>query len=169
MQGIKGINLLLLGSIVGIELFLGIVVAKTIFYAPIAMADGGVVDMFARGLLMSAIFLALAYVVVAVSALNLLYELMALRENFDKKLKISKIFIAVINLALSLLFLLHYTQPMIELQESIRLGNESIEVLSSEEFRNSHAQSERLMKILVILQAILFFLSFKSAKKSIID
>ncbi|TQR60358.1 DUF4149 domain-containing protein [Campylobacter troglodytis] len=161
----KAVNLLLLGGIIGIELFLGIVVAKIIFYTPLTVE----VDLFSRGLLMSGIFLAFAYVAVCVSALNLLFELVALRENFNARLKISKVFLALINLALSLLFLLYYTQPITELQESIMLGKESIEALASDEFKELHAQSERLVKVLVILQAILFFLSFKSAKKSIID
>lgn len=164
----KAINLLLLGSVIGIELFLGVAVAKIIFYAPVSMSDGGGVDMFARGLLMSSIFLSLAYFVVGVSLVNLLFALLGLWEDLDKRLKISKFLLALINLALSLLFLLYYTQPIIELQESIRLGKESIEVLASDDFKTLHSQSERLVKVLVILQAVLFFLSFKSAKKSII-
>ena len=132
------------------------------------MSDGGGVDMFARGLLMSSIFLSLAYFVVGVSLVNLLFALLGLWEDLDKRLKISKFLLALINLALSLLFLLYYTQPIIELQESIRLGKESIEVLASDDFKTLHSQSERLVKVLVILQAVLFFLSFKSAKKSII-
>ena len=167
MHAFKAINLFLLGSLIGVELFLGIFVAKIVFYAPVNMADGGIVDMFARGMLMSAIFDALGYVMVGICAINLLYELFALRENVDFKQKISKIFLAFINLALSLLFLLYYTNGILEVQEGIRMGKESIDTLSSDEFRAFHAQSERLVKVLVILQMLLFFLNFRLTKKDV--
>lgn len=167
MNALKAINLFALGSLIGAELFLGIFVAKIVFYAPVSMANGEIVDMFARGMLMSAIFQALSLVMVAVSGLNLLYELLALRENLDLKFKISKILLTLINLALSLLFALYYTNSILELQEGIVAGKQSIEVLSSDEFRAFHAQSERLVKVLVIAQMLLFFLSFKLTKKSV--
>lgn len=165
MYAFKAINLFLLGSLIGVELFLGIFVAKIVFYAPVSMADGGIVDMFARGMLMSMIFKALGYVMVGICVINLLYELFTLRENGALKQKISKFFLALINLALSLLFLLYYTNGILEVQESIRMGQESIETLSSDEFRAFHAQSERLVKVLVILQTLLFFLDFRLTKK----
>lgn len=167
MNALKAINLFALGSLIGAELFLGIFVARIVFYAPVSMANGEIVDMFARGMLMSAIFQALSLVMVAVSVLNLLYELLALRENLDLKFKISKILLALINLALSLLFALYYTNSILELQEGIIAGKQGIEVLSSDEFRAFHAQSERLVKVLVIAQMLLFFLSFKLTKKSV--
>lgn len=167
MNALKAINLFALGSLIGAELFLGIFVAKIVFYAPVSMANGEIVDMFARGMLMSAIFQALSLIMVAVSVLNLLYELLALRENLDLKFKISKILLALINLALSLLFALYYTNSILEIQEGIIAGKQGIEVLSSDEFRAFHAQSERLVKVLVIAQMLLFFLSFKLTKKSV--
>lgn len=167
MNALKAINLFALGSLIGAELFLGIFVARIVFYAPVSMANGEIVDMFARGMLMSAIFQALSLIMVAVSVLNLLYELLALRENLDLKFKISKILLALINLALSLLFALYYTNSILEIQEGIIAGKQGIEVLSSDEFRAFHAQSERLVKVLVIAQMLLFFLSFKLTKKSV--
>ncbi len=167
MNALKAINLFALGSLIGAELFLGIFVARIVFYAPVSMANGEIVDMFARGMLMSAIFQALSLVMVAVSVLNLLYEFLALRENLDLKFKISKILLALINLALSLLFALYYTNSILEIQEGIIAGKQGIEVLSSDEFRAFHAQSERLVKVLVIAQMLLFFLSFKLTKKSV--
>lgn len=165
MNAFKAINLFLLGSLIGIELFLGIFVAQIVFYAPVSMADGGIVDMFARGMLMSMIFKALGYVMVGICVINLLYELFALRENLELKQKISNFLLALINLALSLLFLLYYTNGILEVQESIKMGKESIEALSSDEFRAFHTQSERLVKVLVILQTLLFFLNFRLIKK----
>lgn len=167
MNALKAINLFLLGSLIGVELFLGIFVAKIIFYAPVSMANGEIVDMFARGLFMSSIFKALGLVMVVISTINLLYELLSLREKAEIKSKISKILLSLINLALSLLFFLYYTNGILEVQESIIAGKESLEALSSDDFRAFHAQSERLVKALVILQMLLFFLSFRLTKKSV--
>ena len=162
MQAFKAINLFSLAALIGIELFLGIAVAKIIFYAPALTAESVVVDMFARGSLMSAIFVALGYVMIAVSGLNLLYEFANLRENSNKMQKISKILLALLNLALSLLFFLYYTRQIVQAQEAIMQGLQG--VLASAEFRAFHAQSERLVKVLVVLQMVLFFVSFRTPK-----
>ena len=164
MQAFKAINLFSLAALIGIELFLGIAVAKIIFYAPALTAESVVVDMFARGSLMSAIFVALGYVMIAVSALNLLYEFANLRENSNKMQKISKILLALLNLALSLLFFLYYTRQIVQAQEAIMQGLQGVEVLASAEFRALHAQSERLVKVLVVLQMVLFFVRFRTPK-----
>lgn len=167
MQAFKAINLFSLAALIGIELFLGIAVAKIIFYAPALTAESVVVDMFARGSLMSAIFVALGYVMIAVSGLNLLYEFANLRENSNKMQKISKILLALLNLALSLLFFLYYTRQIVQAQEAIMQGLQGlqgVEVLTSAEFRAFHAQSERLVKVLVVLQMVLFFVSFRTPK-----
>lgn len=167
MQAFKAINLFSLAALIGIELFLGIAVAKIIFYAPALTAESVVVDMFARGSLMSAIFVALGYVMIAISVLNLLYEFANLRENSNKMQKISKILLALLNLALSLLFFLYYTRQIVQAQEAIMQGLQGlqgVEVLTSAEFRAFHAQSERLVKVLVVLQMVLFFVSFRTPK-----
>ena len=145
MQAFKAINLFSLAALIGIELFLGIAVAKIIFYAPALTAESVVVDMFARGSLMSAIFA-------------------NLRENSNKMQKISKILLALLNLALSLLFFLYYTRQIVQAQEAIMQGLQGVEVLASAEFRAFHAQSERLVKVLVVLQMVLFFVSFRTPK-----
>lgn len=185
MQAFKAINLFSLAALIGIELFLGIAVAKIIFYAPALTAESVFVDMFARGSLMSAIFVALGYVMIAISGLNLLYEFANLRENSNKMQKISKILLALLNLALSLLFFLYYTRQIVQTQEAIMQGLQGVEVLASAEFRAFHAQSERLVKVLevlqaefrafhaqserlvkvlVVLQMVLFFVSFRTPK-----
>ena len=166
MQAFKAINLFALAALIGIELFLGIAVAKIIFYAPAPTADGAVVDMLARGTLMTAIFVALGYAMSAISGLNLLYELAAIRENSSTKQKISKILLALLNLALVLLFFLYYTRGIAQTQEAVMQGTQSIGVFASAEFRAFHAQSERLVKVLVVLQMVLFFMSFRSPKES---
>lgn len=161
----KAINLLLLAMIIGIELFLGIVVARTIFYPPLGL-DGvsTISNSFSSGIIMAKIFFNLAAVVVVVSVLNFIYELVSRTHSSNFKLKLAKILFASVNLVLALLFMFYYTQPMIAIQELILQGKESIEAIYSDTFTSLHKQSEMLVKILVVLQVILFFLSFKSVK-----
>lgn len=163
MQSLKAINLLLLGALVGVELFLGIVVAKAIFYAPLANAawsEAGL-EMFDRGALMTRIFVALGWMMVAVSVVNLGFELINLRAKFSKNAKLTKICLAVLNLALSLLFCFYYTREIALSVEAISQGLASVELFASEDFRAFHAQSERLVKVLVVFQAILFLVNFR--------
>lgn len=164
MNAFKSINLLLLASIIGIELFCGIVVAKNIFYPPTSFNGEAIIDTFGSGLIMGQIFLKLGYVLLIVSVFNALYEFAALGQKFNFFIKISKILLVLINLALSLLFIFYYTQPMLDLQSEIIAGTTGIEALASEDFQSKHTQSELLVKILLLLQVVLFFLSFKTAK-----
>ena len=94
----------------------------------------------------------------------MLFALLGLWENLEKKLKISKFLLALINLALSLLFFLYYTRQIVQAQEAIMQGLQGVEVLASAEFRAFHSQSERLVKVLVVLQMVLFFVSFRTPK-----
>ncbi|HEF3520623.1 TPA: DUF4149 domain-containing protein, partial [Campylobacter jejuni] len=52
----KAVNLFLLGSIIGVELILGIVVAPVIFY-PANLIGEGVLSHFQSGLMMTRIFI----------------------------------------------------------------------------------------------------------------
>lgn len=165
MNALKSINLLLLASIAGAELFSGVVVAVAVFYPPLSLGGAPVTDSFGSGLIMGQIFHKLAIASLAVSVFNALYELIALSQNYSKFEKILKILLVLLNLALSLLFVFYYTQPMLNLQAEILLGNQGIEVLASAEFQDLHKQSELCVKALLLSQVILYFLSFKSAKK----
>lgn len=167
MQGLKAINLLLLAALVGVELFLGIVVAKAIFYAPLnhAVWNDPAFMMFDRGALMTGIFVAFGWVALVISVLNLGFELINLRQDAPRKFKISKLLLAVINLVLAGLFCLYYTREIAISVDAILQGLESVELFASAEFRDFHAQSERLVKVLVIFQVLLFFLNFKKQSK----
>lgn len=156
----KAINLLLLGSIIGIGLFLGIVVAASVFYPPTGLGGEAITDTFGSGLIMGQIFLKFGYVLVGIALINTIYELFFT----EPSLKIIKILLAVVILALSLLFVFYYTLPMLETQSLIIEGKAGLEALASQEFSAKHAQSEWLVKIILILQVALFFLSYKSAK-----
>ncbi|TQR34533.1 DUF4149 domain-containing protein [Campylobacter sp. MIT 99-7217] len=165
MNAFKSIYLFLLAAVAGIELFSGIVVASAVFYTPLSLEDTPVIDFFGRGLIMGQIFYKLAFVILAVSLFSVIYELFALRQNYTKFEKILKILLVLAILALSLLFLFYYTQPMVYLQTEILQGIKSVDVLASDEFKTLHKQSELCVKVLLVLQVILFFLSYKSVKK----
>lgn len=106
----RAVNLLLLASVIGIELFIGIVVTSYIFYPPSGLDGEILLDRFESGLIMTQIFLKFAYFLLFVSFVNAVYESF----SKDKKLKILKIILSVIILALSLLFLFYYTLPALE-------------------------------------------------------
>ncbi|TKX29088.1 DUF4149 domain-containing protein [Campylobacter sp. MIT 12-8780] len=156
----KAINLLLLGSIIGIGLFLGIAVAVSVFYPPTGLGGEAITDAFGSGLIMGQIFLKFGYVLISIALINTIYELFFA----EASLKIIKILLAVVILALSLLFVFYYTLPMLETQSLIIEGKAGLEALAGEEFSTKHTQSEWLVKIILILQVALFFLSYKSAK-----
>lgn len=161
----RAVNLLLLASVIGIELFIGIVVTSYIFYPPSGLDGEVLLDRFESGLIMTQIFLKFAYFLLFVSFVNAVYESF----SKDKKLKILKIILSVIILALSLLFLFYYTLPMLDFQVQVMSKELDISYFASEDFASFHKQSELLAKILVIFQAILFFLSFKTADKAYND
>ncbi|WP_297193115.1 DUF4149 domain-containing protein [uncultured Campylobacter sp.] len=158
----KNINFLLLASVIGIELFIGVVVASYIFYPPNGLNGSVLLDRFESGLIMAQIFLKFAYVLIFVSIVNFLYEIFSVKNKF----KILKIFISLVILALSLLFLFYYTLPMLEFQKQV-LGTElDIAYFDSDEFKDFHYQSELLVKVLLVFQVILYFLSLKTADKA---
>lgn len=221
MRAFKAINTLLLGSIIGIELFIGIVVAKIIFYPPLIAAKP-VIERFESGVLMTQIFIMFGYLLVFISAFGLLFELVNalknakceknsvnfienvsfLGENLQNSNKnsrilnensqnfsqtknnktastpqniattppqpvskshkytiITKILLAAAILALSLLFTFYYTAEIYTAQSAVISGLQDDATLQSADFRAFHAQSERLVKVLVCLQVILFFLN----------
>ncbi len=158
----KNINFLLLASMIGVELFIGIVVAQQVFYPPRALNAEPLLNNFESGLIMAQIFLKFAYILIFVSFINFLYELF----SSVKKLKILKIFISFLILALSLLFLFYYTLPMLEVQDQILNAKLGMDYLDSEDFKSLHYQSELLVKVLLVFQVILYFLSLKTADKA---
>ena len=75
----KNINFLLLASVIGIELFIGVVVASYIFYPPNGLNGSVLLDRFESGLIMAQIFLKFAYVLIFVSIVNFLYEIFSVK------------------------------------------------------------------------------------------
>ena len=151
------INLLFLALIMGIELSLGVMVAPVIFNASNYLGSD-VLSLFQSGILMSQIFVQFGYVLLFVSGFNFLYELYCVfkvEQNF--KIKFSKFLLSCIVLVLSLLFVFYFMNYILQ--------NQTIEGVNTKEFYSMHSASETTMKIILLCQVFLFFLSFKIANK----
>ncbi|EFC33257.1 TPA: DUF4149 domain-containing protein [Campylobacter jejuni] len=155
----KAINLFLLASIIGVELILGIVVAPTIFF-PQNLIGEGVLSHFQSGLMMTQIFIKMGYLLIFVSVINFLYEIYSLMKDKIKfQTKISKLMLSLLILILSLIFVFYFTDNIIKLQN---LGENATK---TQEFVSMHNASEVVIKIILIMQVFLYFLSFKIVKK----
>lgn len=155
----RAINLLLLGAMIGVELILGVVVAPVIFY-PQNLIGENVLSHFQSGLIMTKIFIQMGYVLVAVSIINFIFEFYYLFDKETKfKLKFSKFTLSLLILALSLLFVFYFTENIVKMQTL----EES--VMQTEVFKALHSASEIVIKIVLVMQIFLYFLSFKIAKK----
>ncbi|RTI68029.1 DUF4149 domain-containing protein [Campylobacter jejuni] len=159
----KAVNLFLLASIIGVELILGIVVAPTIFF-PQNLIGEGVLSHFQSGLMMTQIFIKMGYLLIFVSVVNFLYEIYSLIKDEIKfqikfQIKFSKFMLSLLILILSLIFVFYFTNTIIELQN---LGENATK---TQEFISIHNASEVVIKIILIMQVFLYFLSFKIAKK----
>lgn len=155
----KAINLFLLASMMGIELILGIVVAPTIFF-PQNIIGEGVLNHFQSGLMMTQIFIKMGYLLIFVSVVNFLYEIYSfVKDKIKFQIKFSKLMLSFLVLILSLIFVFYFTHTLIGLQN---LGEQATK---TEEFVSIHNASEVVIKIILIMQVFLYFLSFKIAKK----
>lgn len=155
----KAINLFLLASMMGIELILGIVVAPTIFF-PQNIIGEGVLNHFQSGLMMTQIFIKMGYLLIFVSVVNFLYEIYSfVKDKIKFQIKFSKLMLSFLILILSLVFVFYFTHTLIGLQN---LGEQATK---TEEFASIHNASEVVIKIILIMQVFLYFLSFKIAKK----
>ncbi|EAI9960247.1 DUF4149 domain-containing protein [Campylobacter coli] len=155
----KAINLFLLAAMIGIELILGIVVAPVIFY-PANFIGEGVLSHFQSGLMMTQIFIKMGYLLIFVSIINLLFEIYSfIKEDMKFQIKFSKLILSILILILSLVFVLYFTNTIVELQN---LGEQATK---SQEFLSIHNASEVVIKIILLMQVFLYFLSFKIAKK----
>ena len=151
------VNILLLGFIIGVELSLGLMVAPVIFNANTYLKEN-ILNLLQSGILMSEIFVKFGYVLLFVCIFNFLYELFNLfKQNEKIKIKISKFLLSSIVLALSLLFVFYFMTYILQ--------NQTLDSISSKEFYAMHSASEVSVKIMLLCQIFLFFLSFKIENK----
>ncbi|OUT16965.1 hypothetical protein B9N60_07265 [Campylobacter concisus] len=150
----RSIYFLLLAAVIGTELTLGILVAPVIF-SPQNIIGEGVLTHFMSGQMMTKIFLKFNYVLLFVSAFVAVSELFDLRKKLAFSLKFSTFMLSFLNLALALSFVFIFTPFIVQAQS---LGADATQTA---EFAKMHSASEYVMKVMLVLQLILFFLKFK--------
>lgn len=139
---------------IGTELTLGILVAPVIFF-PQNIIGEGVLTHFMSGQMMTKIFLKFNYALLFVSAFVAVSELFDLRKKLAFSLKFSTFMLSFLNLALALSFVFIFTPFIVQAQG---LGAEATQTA---EFAKMHSTSEYVMKVMLVLQLILFFVKFK--------
>ena len=139
---------------IGTELTLGILVAPVIFF-PQSIIGEGVLTHFMSGQMMTKIFLKFNYVLLFISAFVAVSELFDLRKKLACSLKFSTFMLSFLNLALALSFVFVFTPFIVQAQ------NLGAEATQTAEFAKMHSTSEYVMKVMLVLQLILFFLKFK--------
>ena len=139
---------------IGTELTLGILVAPVIFF-PQNIIGEGVLTHFMSGQMMTKIFLKFNYALLFVSAFVAVSELFDLRKKLAFSLKFSTFMLSFLNLALALSFVFIFTPFIVHAQS---LGAEATQTA---EFAKMHSASEYVMKVMLVLQLILFFVKFK--------
>ena len=139
---------------IGTELTLGILVAPVIF-SPQNIIGEGVLTHFMSGQMMTKIFLKFNYALLFVSAFVAVSELFDLRKKLAFSLKFSTFMLSFLNLALALSFVFIFTPFIVQAQS---LGADATQTA---EFAKMHSASEYVMKVMLVLQLILFFLKFK--------
>ena len=139
---------------IGTELTLGILVAPVIFF-PQSIIGEGVLTHFMSGQMMTKIFLKFNYVLLFISAFVAVSEFFDLRKKLTFSLKFSTFMLSFLNLALALSFVFVFTPFIVQAQG---LGAEATQTA---EFAKMHSASEYVMKVMLVLQLILFFVKFK--------
>ena len=139
---------------IGTELTLGILVAPVIFF-PQSIIGEGVLTHFMSWKMMTKIFLKFNYVLLFVSAFVSVGELFDLRKKLAFSLKFSTFMLSFLNLALALSFVFIFTPFIVQAQS---LGADATQTA---EFAKMHSASEYVMKVMLVLQLILFFVKFK--------
>ncbi|MBP5778420.1 MAG: DUF4149 domain-containing protein [Campylobacter sp.] len=155
MSKILGIYLFLLAALIGIELALGVFVAPTIFFPQSFLGDG-VLSHFQSGQLMTQIFLKYNKILMIITAISFIFEMVNFNNNKSQNFnfRFSTLMLAVLNLILMVLFVLVFTDYIVEAQKAGAAATQTAE------FAKIHKGSEWTMKFMIIAQTILFFMKF---------
>lgn len=155
MSKILGIYLFLLAVLIGIELALGAFVAPTIFFPQSFLGDG-VLSHFQSGQLMTQIFLKYNKILMIITAISFIFEMVNFNNNKSQNFnfRFSTLMLSVLNLILMVLFVLVFTDYIVEAQKA------GAAAMQTAEFAKIHKGSEWTMKFMIIAQTILFFMKF---------
>jgi len=160
MNKILGIYLFLLALLLGVEFCCGAFTAPTIF-RPENTIGSGILTHFQSGQMMTAIFLKMNKILIAVSLFSFVFEMVNLANNREQSfaLKFSSMMMSAIILILALMFILYFTDWIVSAQAG------GPEATQTAEFAKVHKGSEWCMKIIMLMQAALFFVKFYTQKR----
>ncbi len=152
MRAIFSIYIFIIAALIGIELSLGALVAPVVFFPQQIIGDG-VLSHFQSGKLMSEIFVKYGGILIAVSVICLVFEMINFNNNKLQsfRLRLSTLMLTLVNIILALLFVLYFTDYVINAQ---KIGAEAT---TTPEFAQIHAASEWCMKLIIVFQTVLFF------------
>ena len=167
MRAIFSIYIFIIAALIGIELSLGALVAPVVFFPQQIIGDG-VLSHFQSGKLMSEIFVKYGGILIAVSIICLVFEMINFNNNKSQsfRLRLSTLMLTLVNIILALLFVLYFTDYVINAQ---KIGTEAT---MAPEFAQIHAASEWCMKLIIVFQTVLFFtkiLPALAAKKAALE
>lgn len=152
----RGIYLFMLAAMVGLELGLGAIVAPVIFFPPAAISDK--LEHFSSGVLMTEIFVRFGWVLLGACAISLASEFVGLFARCNFYMRFSRFMLALISGAGALAFVFYFTDFVLSAQA---LGAQST---ATQEFASIHKASEYTFKVIMIAQALLFFLRLSPCK-----
>lgn len=138
----------LLAGIIGIEFVLGIIVAPAIFFPKF----DGVLTHFQSGIIMSEIFSKFSYILLAISAICLLYDLLSTQGKYFR------ITLSTAVMILSAIFVFYFCFHILQAQ----MFGESATL--TPDFKKLHTWSEYTLKAILILQILLFFTPFHTRR-----
>ena len=152
MRAIFSIYIFIIAALIGIELSLGALVAPVVFF-PQQIIGEGVLSHFQSGQLMSEIFARYGGILIAVSVICLVFEMINFNNNKSQsfRLRLSTLMLTLVNIILALLFVLYFTDYVINAQ---KIGAEAT---MTPEFAQIHAASEWCMNLIIVFQTVLFF------------
>lgn len=155
MKILLNIYLFVLALNIGAQICAGAFVAPVIFRAALYI-DETTLSTFESGLLMTQVFIKGNYLMLVAAGLALISEIALYPKTANFKLKFSTLMLSVIFASLAGLFAFYFTPYIIE---ASKLGVDGID----EKFAAVHSASELAMKIMLIAQALLFFLRFNTS------
>ena len=159
MKTIFSIYLFALCCLIGIEIALGALVAPTIFF-PQKLIGDGVLTQFQSGQIMTTIFLKYNSIAMGIAIFSFIFEMVNLNNNKNQtfNIKFSMLMLSLINLILTILFVLVFSDYIVEAQ---KMGENATK---TQEFLQIHNASEWCMKLIIVAQTVLFFIKFTKTK-----
>jgi len=146
MHAMRVVYLLGLGAMIGIEIGVGMLMAPVIFY-PTSFLGEGVLSHYQSGILMTQVFLRFNIVLFVMTLFGLIYEALLFKQGNGDRWALGLTLVMVYTAGM---FIFYYTPFIVEAQA---LGSEATQ---TQAFASMHKGSEKIIKILLVAQVIVF-------------